>query len=72
MGSLEELLNRIQDAWNRADIAAYAACYAEDAGYVSRAGALVVGREAIANLHREAFEGPLAGTQLKFSVGAAA
>jgi uncharacterized protein (TIGR02246 family) len=56
---------RIQDAWNRADLKAYAACYAEDAGYVGRSGQLVTGRAEIERVHREALSGALKGTSLR-------
>jgi uncharacterized protein (TIGR02246 family) len=68
MGQIETLLKRLEDAWNRGDFAAYSACYAEDASYVSRAGDLWEGREQIERIHRAAFEAGLKGTELRISV----
>lgn len=65
---IEQLLERVQDAWNRADLSAYAACYAEDASYLNRSGTLVVGRDEIEKLHRTAFEETLKGSHLRASI----
>jgi uncharacterized protein (TIGR02246 family) len=68
MGQIDELLSRVTDAWNRGDPTACAACYAEDASYISRAGELWSGRAAIERGHRSALEGPLKGTQVRITV----
>ena len=68
MGKVDELLARVTEAWNRGDAAAYAACYAENAGYISRAGELWVGRAEIERGHRGALEGPLKGTEVRITV----
>ena len=68
MGQIEELLDRVTDAWNRADVTAYAACYAEDAGYVSRSGELWTGRAEIERGHRAVLDGSLKGTTVRIAV----
>jgi len=68
MGQIEELIWRIEAAWNAGDVAAYGACYSADAAYVSRAGSLWVGRDEIERQHRTAFEGSLRGTRLKIGL----
>ncbi len=62
--SVEELLLEIQAAWNRGDLHAYAALYARNAGYVSRAGMLLNGRAEIEQHHNIAFAGTLRNTRL--------
>jgi len=54
---IETLLAAVEQAWNQADLTAYAALYTEDAAYVSRSGALWMGREEIERQHRTAFAG---------------
>jgi len=61
------LLCELEDAWNRGDIHAYAAVFASDAAYVSRAGALWEGRAEIEGHHTSAFAGPLRNTELRLA-----
>lgn len=61
---IEELLSEVEAAWNKEDLPAYSALYAKNAGYVNRAGTLVIGRAQIEKLHAVAFAGPLRGTRL--------
>jgi uncharacterized protein (TIGR02246 family) len=61
---IESLLNEIEAIWNRGDLLAYAGLYANNAGYVSRAGKLLTGRTEIEELHATAFVGPLRNTKL--------
>ena len=68
MGQIEALIARAEAAWNRGDIADYVACYADDAGYISRAGELWTGREQIRQGHEAAFDAGLRGTQLKITL----
>jgi len=61
---VEELLSKIEAAWNRGDLHAYAALYSKNAGYVSRAGMLLHGRAEIEQHHATAFAGALRNTRL--------
>src|SRR5437879_3930571 len=62
--SVEELLSEIQAAWNRADLHAYAALYARNAAFASRAGMLLNGPAEIEQHHDIAFAGTLRNTRL--------
>ena len=62
--SVEELLLEIQAAWNRADLHAYAALYARNAAFASRAGMLLNGPAEIEQHHDIAFAGTLRNTRL--------
>jgi uncharacterized protein (TIGR02246 family) len=50
-------------AWTRGDVAAAVATLTEDADWVSGGGTVLVGRDAIAAMHREMLEGPAKGTR---------
>ncbi|OXM42477.1 SgcJ/EcaC family oxidoreductase [Amycolatopsis alba] len=58
------VLNRIVDAWNDGDAAAYASHFTEDADYVTFFGMNMPGRAIIESAHRSLFEGPLKGSKL--------
>jgi len=62
---IEDLLVRVEDAWDRGDVHAYTSLYAEDAGYVSRAGAVWEGRGEIERQHVVLFAGILRNTRIK-------
>jgi uncharacterized protein (TIGR02246 family) len=66
------VLDRLTEAWNSADAAAYARLFTEDADYVTFFGMNFPGHEAIESSHRALFEGPLKGSQLTGRLGAAA
>jgi uncharacterized protein (TIGR02246 family) len=61
---VEELLSKIEAAWNRGDPHAYAALYVRNASYISRAGMLWHGRAEIEKHHAIAFAGALRNTRL--------
>ena len=65
---LRGVLDGLELAWARADGKAFAALFAPDATYVSRAGAMCEGREAIARLHDAAFAGPQRGTTVHITI----
>ena len=50
-------------AWTRGDVAAATATLTEDADWVSGNGTVLIGRAAIAKMHREMLEGPAKGTR---------
>ncbi|GAA1096747.1 SgcJ/EcaC family oxidoreductase [Nocardiopsis composta] len=60
-------LERLTDAWNAGDAAAYGAQFTEDAGYVAYDGSTMNGRAEIEHVHRVLFEGPLRGSRLEGS-----
>ncbi|ATY13599.1 DUF4440 domain-containing protein [Amycolatopsis sp. AA4] len=67
MSQREEVLSvlaRLADAWNSGDATAYGNLFTEDADYVTFFGHRSAGRQAIADSHRELFEGPLKGSKL--------
>ncbi len=66
--ALQSLLTGIERAWNSGDARGYAAHYARDAGYVSRAGELWIGRDEIEGQQNGAFAHALAGTTLTLAV----
>ncbi|MEV4058022.1 SgcJ/EcaC family oxidoreductase [Amycolatopsis sp. NPDC049688] len=63
------VLDRLTDAWNCGDAAAYGRLFTEDADYVTFFGVNFPGREAIESSHRALFEGPLKGSKLTGSLG---
>lgn len=63
------VLDRLTDAWNSGDAAAYGRLFTEDADYVTFFGANFPGREAIESSHRALFEGPLRGSKLTGALG---
>jgi uncharacterized protein (TIGR02246 family) len=66
------VLNRLAEAWNAGDAAAYGRLFTEDADYVTFFGMNFPGREAIESSHRALFEGPLKGSTLTGQLGAEA
>lgn len=62
------LAGAIERAWNSGDVKSYARLYALDASYVTRAGILWKGRDAIERGHAAAFRGELNGTVLKIRI----
>lgn len=66
------VLDRLAEAWNSADAAAYGRLFTEDADYVTFFGLNFPGREAIESSHRALFEGPLKGSKLTGQLGASA
>lgn len=62
------LAEAIERAWTAGDVKSYARLYALNAAYVTRAGILWEGREAIERGHAAAFRGELKGTVLKIRI----
>ncbi|MGI5130891.1 SgcJ/EcaC family oxidoreductase [Pseudonocardia sp. CA-107938] len=58
------VLSRLAAAWNAGDGTAYGAEFTEDATYVTFAGQVLRGREAIAATHQFLFDGPLRGSRM--------
>ncbi len=52
---VRDVLNRLREAWERGDGAAYGSVFSEDAQYVNAPGERLHGREAIAESHQEIF-----------------
>jgi uncharacterized protein (TIGR02246 family) len=57
-------LDRITAAWNAGDATAYGTEFTADATYVTFDGHVLVGRDAIVDIHRWLFDGPLRGSTL--------
>ena len=61
------LLDRLEEAWNSGDGAAYAAPFAPDADFVNVRGELVAGPE-IGPAHDRLFAGPYAGSTVRYDL----
>ena len=57
-------LDRIGAAWNAGDATAFGAEFTPDATYVTFDGQVLAGREAIVDVHRRLFDGPLKGSTM--------
>ncbi|WP_214403965.1 SgcJ/EcaC family oxidoreductase [Pseudonocardia lacus] len=57
-------LARVTGAWNAGDATAYGAEFTPDATYVTFDGHVLVGRDAIVDVHRWLFDGPLKGSTM--------
>ena len=57
-------LDRITAAWNAGDATAFGAEFTPDATYVTFDGQVLVGRDAVVDVHRWLFEGPLKGSTM--------
>ncbi len=62
---VQTVLSAMAQAWNAGDAAAYASLFAPEATYVSYQGHLLRGRQAVEDVHRFLFDGPLRGTRLE-------
>lgn len=62
--AIRDLITRSQDAWNRADGAAYGACFTADATDVTYVGTIYRGADEIGRAHQVLFDSFLKGTQL--------
>ncbi|RNL86926.1 SgcJ/EcaC family oxidoreductase [Halostreptopolyspora alba] len=58
-------LQRLAEAWNAGDAAAYGAEFTEDASYVAFNGEIMRGRTEIEQVHRWLFDGPLRGSRMQ-------
>jgi uncharacterized protein (TIGR02246 family) len=65
---IRELLLRSQDAWNRGDGAAYAACFTTDATDVTFVGTVYRGGAEIGRAHQALFDSYLKGTRLSLEI----
>ncbi len=64
----QAMLDRFVDSWNRADGAAYAENYWPEAELVDPTGAIVSGRDAIAQEHVNLWAGPFKGSRIRGSI----
>lgn len=64
----QDVMNRLQDAWNAADGAGFAEPFAVDADFVAIRGDLHTGRRAIAEGHQQIFDTIYAGSTASLRV----
>jgi uncharacterized protein (TIGR02246 family) len=64
----ETVIARLQDAWNAADGAAFAAPFAPDADFVNVRGDMHTGRDAIAAGHQQIFDTIYAGSTARYVI----
>lgn len=65
------VLHQLEQAWNRADGAAFGAAFTEDADFVDIRGDHHQGRAAIAHGHQAIFESIYAGSTVRYELDAA-
>ncbi|WP_181784469.1 SgcJ/EcaC family oxidoreductase [Pseudonocardia pini] len=70
--SVETVLAAITAAWDAGDAAAFAAPFTADCTYVVFDGTVLHGRQAVEDVHRFLFDGPLKGSRLTPPPGAPA
>lgn len=61
---IHDVLTRLANAWNAGDAIAFGAEFTADATYVTFDGHVLAGRDAIVDVHRWLFDGPLKGSRL--------
>jgi uncharacterized protein (TIGR02246 family) len=66
--SADTIVKTLEDAWNAADGAAFAAPFAPDADFVNVRGELHTGQEAIAAGHQGIFDTIYAGSTVRYNV----
>lgn len=66
--AVEAIVEAIQAGWRAGNGQQLAAPFAEHARFVSWDGQVLLGREAIAEHHQRAFDGPLKGTVMRLTV----
>lgn len=64
IAAINDVGQRLAQAWAAGDATAYGAAFTEDADYVVFNGVHLAGREAIVQGHRWLFEGPLKGSRI--------
>lgn len=64
LSTLQGVLANLARAWNAGDGRAYAGLFTTTASYVSYDGHVLVGRQAIEEVHQFLFDGPLQGSQV--------
>lgn len=62
--AVQAVFDRLTDAWNRGDGAAYGALFTADADYIDVTGTHTRGGAAIGRTHQFLFDGPLKGSRL--------
>lgn len=62
--ALQTVLADLAEAWNAGDATAYAALFTSDASYVTFDGDRLEGRDAIEDIHRFLFQGPLRSSRM--------
>jgi uncharacterized protein (TIGR02246 family) len=62
--AIEQLMDGLVDAWNRADAQAFAARYRDDGTFTNVFGTLHFGHEEFVRRHAEVFRGFLRGTRI--------
>ncbi|WP_314588835.1 SgcJ/EcaC family oxidoreductase [Paenibacillus terrigena] len=62
--AIHDLFNRLAQAWDAGDGAAYGQCFSEDADYVTFSGEHLKGRQAIDTVHQKLWHGVLRGSKL--------
>ena len=66
--AIQDVLQRIEAAWNAGDGKSYAAPFAEDADYIHIYGGHIQGRQAIEDSHRHIFETVYRGSRVTFGL----
>jgi uncharacterized protein (TIGR02246 family) len=62
--AIQAVFDRLMEAWNRGDGAAYGAEFTADADYIDVTGTHTQGGAAIGHAHQFLFDGPLKGSKL--------
>ncbi len=62
--AIEELFNKLTEAWDSGNGEAYGSCFTEDADYVTFQGEHLKGRKEIIDVHQELWNGVLRGSNL--------
>lgn len=62
---INHLFETMYSAWSNGDGEAYAACFTEDADYVTFNGQHIKGKQDVKTLHQALFDGVLKGSQLQ-------
>ncbi|MFD0617103.1 SgcJ/EcaC family oxidoreductase [Paenibacillus sp. GCM10027629] len=62
--AIQDLFNRLAQAWDAGDGAAYGQCFSEDADYVTFSGEHLKGRQDIHTVHQKLWDGVLRGSKL--------
>ena len=68
VAAAQDVMKRLEDAWNRADGAGFAEPFAVDADFVAIRGDLHTGRRAIAEGHQQIFDTIYAGSTISLRV----
>lgn len=66
--ALREIITKLESAWNRADSAAWAAMFAEDADFIHILGVHFTGRPAVEAGHRAIWDTIYKGSTVQYSI----